>query len=558
MARHGHVDPPTLAALERLKKSGRRLLLVTGRRLEDLLTVFDRIDVFDKAVVENGAVLYDPASREIKVLCEPPPQAFVDALRARGVSPLDVGHAIVSTWEPHQQTTLEVIHEQGLELQVVFNKGAVMILPSGVNKGTGLAAALHTMRLSPHNVVAVGDAENDHALLALAEAGVAVANALPSVKERADLVTTRDHGDGVAELVELMIAADLAPPTPRPDRHDLTLGKGQDGTLLRLPVYGASVLIAGTSGSGKSTVASALLEQLSERQYQYCVIDPEGDYAGLQEALVFGDARTPPAVSEVLEVLSTPSENVVVNLLGIPLADRPAFFTALLPKLQALRAGTGHPHWFVIDEAHHLLPAEWDAAPLTGPRDLHGFLFITVHPEHVSSAVLRAVDVLVAIGEAPERTLDTFSAALGAPPPVSPGRSLESGEALVWKRSEPSAGLFLVQTVAPHAERRRHVRKYATGELGPDRSFYFRGPEGKLNLRAQNLGTFLQLAAGVDDETWLHHLERGDYSRWFREAIKDQDLAEFAATVERGSVESAAESREAIKGAIEERYTAPE
>src|SRR6266446_10126510 len=57
----------------------------------------------------------------------------------------------------------------------------------------------------------------------------------------------------------------------------------------------------------------------------------------------------------------------------------------------------------------------------------------------------------------------------------------------------------------PHAQRLRHSRKYAEGELGEDKSFYFRGQEGSLNLRAQNLVLFLQIAEGVDDGTWLYH-----------------------------------------------------
>jgi hypothetical protein len=106
-------------------------------------------------------------------------------------------------------------------------------------------------------------------------------------------------------------------------------------------------------------------------------------------------------------------------------------------------------------------------------------------------------------------------------------------------------------------ERRRHLRKYAAGDLGPDKSFYFRGPEGRLNLRAQNLQTFVQMAEGVDDETWLHHLARGHYSRWMREAIKDDALADETARVERDTERDAAASRARIRAAIEHRYTAP-
>jgi hypothetical protein len=95
------------------------------------------------------------------------------------------------------------------------------------------------------------------------------------------------------------------------------------------------------------------------------------------------------------------------------------------------------------------------------------------------------------------------------------------------------------------------------GELGPDRSFYFRGRDDRLNLRAQNLSLFTQIAAGLDDETWLFHLRRGDYSRWFHEAIKDDDLARAAAAVEEDDSLAPAESRARMREAIEARYTAP-
>ena len=142
LASDGVVSEETLAALQRLRDSGRKLILVTGRELENLLEVFPAIDLFDRVVAENGGLLYRPANREHKTLGEAAPADFVEALRARGVSPLSVGHCIVSTWQPNEGAVLETIRDLGLELQVIFNKGAVMVLPSGVNKATGLNAAL--------------------------------------------------------------------------------------------------------------------------------------------------------------------------------------------------------------------------------------------------------------------------------------------------------------------------------------------------------------------------------------------------------------------------------
>jgi hydroxymethylpyrimidine pyrophosphatase-like HAD family hydrolase len=181
IATRGAVDDVTLNALRRARDSGIRLLLVSGRELENLQSIFPHTDLFERLVLENGGVLYDPTTARVRPLCNPPPPAFVLALRERGVRPLSVGRVIVATLEPHQTTVIDVIREQGLELQVIFNKGAVMVLPSGVNKASGLREALVDLRIDPAGVVGVGDAENDHALLEMCGIGAAVANALPAL-----------------------------------------------------------------------------------------------------------------------------------------------------------------------------------------------------------------------------------------------------------------------------------------------------------------------------------------------------------------------------------------
>jgi hydroxymethylpyrimidine pyrophosphatase-like HAD family hydrolase len=557
IASDGRVRDETLAALHRLRDSGRKLVLVTGREIEDLLSIFPEIETFDRVVAENGGLLYRPASREHKTLGEAPPAEFVAALRALGISPLSVGHCIVSTWQPHEKAVLETIRDLGLELQVIFNKGAVMVLPSGMNKATGLEAALLELGMSPHNCVGVGDAENDHAFIRLCECGVAVANALPLVQERSDWVTPGRNGDGVAELIDRLIAGDLADLEGRLSRHTIPIGTRENGEEVRLDPYGRGVLVAGASGSGKSTFATGVLERLADQGYQFCIVDPEGDYALLEDTIVLGDKERAPTVAGVLDVLEQPKRNVVVNLLGLGLEERPAFFSRLLPGLQDLRSRTGRPHWIVVDEAHHLLPAPSDLVSVTLPRTLSGMMLITVHPEHVAPAVLFSIDVVVGIGRSGADALRAFGEAVGAePPPTLPSTS-GPGEALLWRRRPEECDPIWLRTIPPRSEHRRHVRKYATGELGEDKSFYFRGPAGQLNLRAQNLGVFIQLAAGVDDETWLHHLRSQDYSRWFREAIKDEDLASEAAGVERDPSLPAKDSRDLIKAAIERRYTMP-
>ena len=210
LAHDGVVDAPTLAALDRFRETGRRLVMVTGRELEELKEVFPPLDLFDLVVAENGALLYRPARPQLKLLCQPPPPIFAERLRAAGVTPFSAGHAIVATREPYENVVLDLIKELGLELQVIFNKGAVMVLPGGVNKASGLKAGLRDIGLSPAETVGVGDAENDHAFLEVCAVGVAVANALPMLKERASFVTEGKRGAGVTELIDRVIATDLA------------------------------------------------------------------------------------------------------------------------------------------------------------------------------------------------------------------------------------------------------------------------------------------------------------------------------------------------------------
>jgi hydroxymethylpyrimidine pyrophosphatase-like HAD family hydrolase len=208
LATDGAVGPETVAALGRLAASGRKLILVTGRQLNDLLHVFPEATLFDAIVAENGAVLYRPASRETRVLAAPPSPRFIEALRRRGVTPLWVGQVVVATVQPNETPVFDVIRELGLDLQVILNKGSVMILPASVDKASGLRAALDALALSPQDVVAIGDAENDQAFLAICGCGVAVANALDTLKAGSKHVTRGEAGAGVREIIESLISED--------------------------------------------------------------------------------------------------------------------------------------------------------------------------------------------------------------------------------------------------------------------------------------------------------------------------------------------------------------
>jgi hypothetical protein len=311
--------------------------------------------------------------------------------------------------------------------------------------------------------------------------------------------------------------------------------------------------VSGPSGTGKATFATGVIERLMERNYQLCVIDPEGDYSTLPAVVTIGSRARPPQTQEIIDRLKDASTTVVVNLLGVPLQDRPDFFSQLFPGLQALRARTGRPHWIVLDEVHHLVPALWGLAPSTFPQRLGETLLITHRPEDVSPTILSMVDTAVAVGPTPETTLGNFASSLGIPlPPILKD---PMGDVTVWQRSA-GAIPFTAIVVPPRSERLRHLRKYSEGNLGP-KSFFFRGPGSKMNLRAQNLAMFCDLTLGVDDDTWLYHLHRGDYSQWIGGAIKDDDLMHEIVHIEQASQLASSDSRRMVREAIDRRYLLP-
>jgi HAD superfamily hydrolase (TIGR01484 family) len=285
LATDGKLSSEAASAIERLRASGRRVVLVTGRILEDLKTVCPRLDLFDYVVAENGAVLYDPRTKKETILAARPPDAFIRRLEQVGVTPLQVGRVIVATWLPHHIAALQAIQELGLELHIVFNRSAVMILPTGVNKASGMDAALRKLGLSPHEVVGIGDSANDHSFLLRSECPVAVANAEPAIRELASFVTGGREGRGVIEVVDRLIKNDLMETYGRQPQHRISLGLGADGNGVNIPPYGLNILIAGPSGSGKSIAAVGIIERLIDQDYQVCIVDPEGDYGAIQEVI---------------------------------------------------------------------------------------------------------------------------------------------------------------------------------------------------------------------------------------------------------------------------------
>jgi hydroxymethylpyrimidine pyrophosphatase-like HAD family hydrolase len=550
LAEDGTVDRATFGALERLKAFGKRLILVTGRELPSLLETFGELNLFDIIVAENGAVIFIPSTGEERLISSAPPANFVDMLRARGVAPLSVGRGIVATWTPNEKAVIDTIRDLGLDWQVTFNKGAVMCLAPGVNKASGLAAALDGMHLSPVNVVGAGDAENDLAFLAVCGCSVAVANALDTVKANVDIVTSAARGAGVSEFIDLW-RTDADRTFAGIHRHDLPVGDAVlDGAPVNLPSNAGAVLVAGSSGAGKSKLVTLLLERITDRGYQTCVVDPEGDYATLNYLAHVGDSQRTPSPEEVVGLLHSSMSSISLNLLGTDISDRPVYFEGFLSQLSKLRASTGRPHWIILDEAHHLIPntveSHYSAA------DLSSSIIVTTRPSSLSAAALAAVRTVVGVGDNAQQLVAEFCETVGeAAPPF--GQIPNDVQVIIWERDSMLASR-LVAMEKPRQEHLRHTRKYAEGRLGEDKSFYFNGPANLLNLRAHNLAMFLQLAQGVDDETWLFHLRRGDYTRWFRDSIKDSDLADEVESLE--SSEDPVESRQGLSASVKRRYAA--
>jgi len=393
IAHDSEVPPHVVEGLRRLKDTGRKLLLVTGRELPELLAIFKPIDIFDRVVAENGALLYRPATGERVELGEAPPAKLVALLRERGV-PISVGQSIIATVEPHETVVLQCIRELGLERPVIFNKGAVMILPPGINKASGLARALGELGLSPRNLVAAGDAENDHALLDTAEYSVAVANAITTLKEAADRVTTGMRGDGVLEVIEDLIDNDLASAPPKRERRMLSIGRGPSGAEVALNPSGVSMLVTGAHGSGKSTFTRRMLERFCTAGYQFCVLDGRGEYLDFQPAVVFGTQEVAPDPFEILTALEKPDVQAVVCLAAVLPARRAAFFERLNAELHSLREKTGRPHWLVIDEAQELTP-RMDAQTARSGPPAENTIYVTTDPSAIDSRIVDSVQVTV-------------------------------------------------------------------------------------------------------------------------------------------------------------------
>ncbi|ROO40021.1 HAD-IIB family hydrolase [Pseudomonas sp. 7SR1] len=522
IAENGSVSPEVCASLAKLKNSGRKLLLITGRELQALKHHFAQLALFDLVVAENGALLYDPITGSEELIADPASTELVSRLRDKGVSPLSIGRSVIATWHPFENAVITSIHELGLELQMTFNKDAIMVLPPCVNKASGLRAALRRLGICELNVVGVGDAENDHAFLSICGCAAAVNNAIESIKSSADLCLSQDHGQGVCELVDLLLDKDatLVPI----ERTGILLGQTDDARNVWLASESV-MLVVGNSGSGKSSYVTWLTEGMVHARQGFCIIDPEGDYLTLDAAVTVGGLTAPPTTEESVHHLLQAQLNVVVSTLALDPPARVRLFGELLPFIQQLRSASGRPYWLIVDEAHYMMPhcADWPPEFL---GDI-GAIIVVLDFDQVCPALLEQVDVLVTLGSAARELVEQFAARMQRPCPELGERSERLEHACFWNLHEGEE-VLLLDLVKPRQKHHRHSGKYVAGDVGAWHSFYF----PSLGKSASNLSEFLFSSAQLEDTALREHMNGGDFSSWFRKVIRDDVLASKTHLVE--------------------------
>jgi hypothetical protein len=446
-----------------------------------------------------------------------------------------------------------VLSDWGGDAVVTHDKGTVRVLPPGTAKGAGLERLLGLCGFSPRNLVSFGDGEGDLSLLQLGEMGVAVADAVPALKEAADLVTTQLGPAGVREILETYWLGESIDNTPGISQHGRSISLGQDeaGTLVSIPaaaVAGGNVGVFGDSGSGKSWVAGLLAEGMHQAGYQVLMIDPEGDFRGMRAlpgivALrVTKDSVPPPRM--IATLLEAVTVSVVLDLTNYPLARRDEYVADLLHALRPLKGRKFRPHWIVLEEAQHFLTPNgsvvWTALrPMLAEG---GWAFVSYRPDRLVSQVLAGLDQCIftrlSEAEAVQALRETTRCTLEAPLANTPrGYAWLCGQQVVQLR--PSARRV------PHL---RHLYKYLDTPMPEHRRFYFRDERGFLDVEAASLFEFLQRLRTLPNESLVYHQERGDFVRWVERALGDGILADHLRKLAQRPL-----AGEALRGALLQR-----
>lgn len=532
------VSPAVRQAIAAVRAQGVVVILVTGRILKDLRRVAGDLHFADAVVGENGAVIEFPASGYGEALAAPPPDSLIEALGAEQV-PIIVGQSVIEADAGQALRILALIRKLELPLVVIFNRGRLMVLPQAVSKATGLRHALAVLRLSPHNAVAIGDAENDHELLRVCEVGVAVKWGSPVLQAAADYVAPGTGPESLAPYLASLAASTRLPARVN-TRRRLRLGYSDDGRAFELAIRGRNELIAGDPRSGKSWVAGLICEQLILKGYCLCILDPEGDYVSL-EALpgvsVFGGADPLPRPRDLLRALRHPDGSVVVDLSHVSHHEKLEYLRNLLPGLAMLRRKTGLPHRVLLDEAHYLLHGE--DAPSLVDLELGGYTLVTYRASQVHPELLAATQAIVVTRESDPREVEALTRLCSGCMAAGKARDwphlfgrLVIGEAVVLPVTEEVAGqarhINLAPRLTPHA---RHASKYVDIPVAAGRGFVF--GDDKAGQPARTLREFVVALDAAPLPVVEQHLRRSDFSKWVADVFGDYPLAATLRALER-------------------------
>ena len=573
IASNDRIGAEALAALRAARAAGLRLILVTGRTFFELLRVCETIDLFDAVVAENGGVLYFPARGVLRDHAPPPPPRLLAELDARGI-PFQVGRVIVGTWRAEEARVRDTLRTLGMRMAIAYNRAAVMLLPPGISKGDGVRQAVRALGLAHHDVLALGDAENDLDLFAACGWTGCPVNAVPELKDRADFIFPGENGSGVARAIAGPILGNLLP-VARSPRHRLAIGwVAETAEPVEIPERGVNVLIQGDPLSGKSWLAGVLIERLLGRRYAVCVVDPEGDYQVLAPVpgVSWFETRSLQTWDHALERFDhDPAACVVLDLSTLEQERKAALIAAGFGLIRERRRRAGPPHWLVLDEAHYWLGKDGVPDGALGVED-KGLCLVTYCASRLRPSVLAAVDVFLLARTAAAAQLDCLREVLARVPAdtadlaaVLPG--LPMGEFLLL-RTEPAGPRTRTFTAAPRMTSHvRHLGKSADGRLPEARRFFFRAPDGRLVATAGSLGEFFQGVGIVGDDVLAFHAARGDFSRWLLEVFADRELGRYLAKLEGrwnrrelhdlrgalerllgGAIKRAGEARHALRG----------
>jgi hydroxymethylpyrimidine pyrophosphatase-like HAD family hydrolase len=560
VARGDVLDPSICGAIAAARTKGITVLLVTGRILDELRRVAGDLHFVDGVVAENGAVLHFPDSDHTSTLAPRISEGFIVELRRRGI-PFGAGQCLVDADANEAPRLLEVIRALQLPLVLMFNAGRVMTMPQGISKATGLHAALDTLRLSPRNTVAIGDAENDHELLRLAEVGVAVEWGSAALRAAADIVLAGDGPPAVAAYVATLADIGRLPIPPRARRR-LVLGYTEDGREFSLAVRGRNVLVAGDAKSGKSWVTGLLCEQLIMHGYCICVIDPQGEYTSL-EALpgvtVLGGEDPPPTPRDLIRALRYPDRSVVIDLSRRPHDEKIQHIRALLSAVNVLRQRTGLPHRIVLDEAHYYLHGA--DAPQLLDLERHGYTVVTYCASRLPQELLADTEVMIVTCESNPVEVDTLYGYCVKCTDLDRARwsilgHLKVGQAVALPITEEAGRELRLFTMAPRLTPRvRHREKYADVPVAEYLAFYF-GSNGRSSARrARTLQQLVAELEGASESSLEPYVRRGDFSRWIADVLGDHALAtELRTLEEQHRVAARAETVLEIVAAIRGRY----